>query len=204
MRAATLRLLVGLGNPGLRYRATRHNVGFDALDRLLKVSGGRWNAVTGEAVSAEIELDGRALTLLKPLTFMNLSGRAVADTVEAKSLRRCDVLVCLDDVALPLGTLRLREAGSDGGHNGLASVIDCLGGNDVARLRIGIRPDEVRDDLADFVLSPFDDEELPVIDAAVDCVVEATRAVLADGMAKAMSRFNRPFESERHQGGRLA
>ena len=135
---------------------------------------------------------------------MNLSGRAVADACEASSLRRRDVLVFLDDVALPLGTLRLRERGSDGGHNGLASVIDCLGGNDVPRLRIGIRPDELRDDLADFVLSAFDDEELPVIDAALDDVVEATRAVLADGMAKAMSRFNRPLESERHLGGRLA
>lgn len=196
VHAATLRLLVGLGNPGLRYRATRHNVGFDALDRILKVSGGRWNASTSEAVSAEIDLDGQALTLLKPLTFMNLSGRAVADACEASSLRRRDVLVFLDDVALPLGRLRLRERGSDGGHNGLASVIDCLGGNDVPRLRIGIRPDELRDDLADFVLSPFDDEELPVIDAALDNVVEATRAVLVDGMAKAMSRFNRPLESE--------
>jgi len=192
---------VGLGNPGPRYRKTRHNVGFDALDRILKVSGGRWSAATGEAVSTEIDLDGRALTLLKPLTFMNLSGRAVADACEAQSLGRRDVLVCLDDVALPLGTLRLREAGSDGGHNGLASVIDCLGGNDVARLRIGIHPDELRGDLADFVLSPFDDEELPVIDAAIDSVVEASRAVLTDGMAKAMSRFNRPLEpreSERH------
>ncbi len=192
---------MGLGNPGPRYRKTRHNVGFDALDRILKVSGGRWSAATGEAVSAEIDLDGRALTLLKPLTFMNLSGRAVADTVEAQSLRRCDILVCLDDVALPLGRLRLREGGSDGGHNGLASIIDCLGGNDVPRLRIGIRPDELGEDLADFVLSPFDDEELPVIDAAIDSVVEASRAVLTDGMAKAMSRFNRPLEpreSERH------
>ena len=202
-----LRLLVGLGNPGLRYRATRHNVGFDALDRILKVSGGRFGAATVEAVSAEIELDGRALTLLKPLTFMNLSGRAVADACEARSLSRRDVLVCVDDVALPLGTLRLREAGSAGGHNGLASVIDCLGGNDVARLRIGIRPENLRGDLADFVLSPFNDEELPVIDAAIDRVVAATRAVLADGMSKAMSRFNGPVfegESGHHQGGRLA
>lgn len=156
----------------------------------MKVSEGRYGAATSEAVSAEIELDGQALTLLKPMTFMNLSGKAVADACEALSLSRRDVLVCLDDVALPLGTLRLREAGSDGGHNGLASVIDCLGGNDVARLRIGIRPDELRGDLADFVLSPFDDEELPVIDAVIDRVVEAIRAVSADGMSKAMSRFN--------------
>jgi len=195
-----LRLLVGLGNPGPRYRATRHNVGFDVLDRILKVSGGRWNAATDEAVSAEIELDGQELTLLKPLTFMNLSGRAVADAVQAKSLRRQDLLVYLDDVALPLGTLRLRERGTDGGHNGLASVIECLGGNDVPRLRIGIRPATVPDDLADFVLSRFDDVEIPAIDAALDHAVDATRSVLTDGMAKAMSRFNRTvFDRESEQ-----
>ena len=195
-----MRLLVGLGNPGPRYRATRHNVGFDVLDRILKVSGGRWNAATDEAVSAEIELDGQELTLLKPLTFMNLSGRAVADAVQAKSLRRQDLLVYLDDVALPLGTLRLRERGTDGGHNGLASVIECLGGNDVPRLRIGIRPATVPDDLADFVLSRFDDVEIPAIDAALDHAVDATRSVLTDGMAKAMSRFNRTvFDRESEQ-----
>lgn len=152
---------------------------------------------TGEAVSAEIVLEGKPLTLLKPQTFMNLSGRAVADTVEAKSIGRGEVMVVFDDVWLPLGTLRLRERGSDGGHNGLASVIDALGGQDVPRLRIGIRPERVVDDLADFVLASFDENELPVVDAAIDRAVEATRAVLTDGMERAMSRFNRPLESER-------
>ena len=192
-----MRLIVGLGNPGLRYRATRHSVGFEALDKILKVSGGRWDAATEEAVSAEVELDGKPLTLLKPLTYMNLSGRAVADAVAARSIEREDVLVCFDDVALPLGTLRLRERGSDGGHNGLASVIECLGGDDIPRLRIGIRPvveAALTQDLADFVLSPFDANERPVIDAALDRVVDATRAVLADGMNKAMSRFNRAVD----------
>jgi PTH1 family peptidyl-tRNA hydrolase len=152
---------------------------------------------TGDAVSAEIVVEGRPLTLLKPLTFMNLSGRAVAGAVDAKSIRRSDVMVVFDDVWLPLGTLRLRERGSDGGHNGLASVIDALGGKDVPRLRIGIRPEREVDKLADFVLAAFDESELPVIDAALDQAVEATRAVLTEGMERAMSRFNRPLESER-------
>lgn len=199
---------MGLGNPGLRYRATRHNVGFEALDRILKKSEGRWNAATDEAVSAEVELDGHSVILLKPLTFMNLSGRAVAEVVERESIERGDVLVYFDDVALPLGTLRLRERGSDGGHNGLASVIDALGSTDVPRLRIGIRPEnEPDEDLVDFVLSRFDDDELPAVDAALDRAVDATRAVLSEGMAKAMSRFNRTVvegESEQNQGGRLA
>ena len=133
---------------------------------------------------------------------MNLSGQAVADVVEHQSLGRQDVLVYFDDVALPLGTLRLRERGSDGGHNGLASIIEALGGTDVPRLRIGIRPENAPDeDLVDFVLSRFDDNELPAIAAALDRAVDATRAVLSDGMAKAMSRFNRTVlegESEQH------
>lgn len=182
----------------MRYRKTRHNVGFDALDRILRASGGRWSAATAEAVSAEVELEGQPLTLLKPLTFMNLSGRAVASAVEARALRSEDVLVYLDDVALPLGTLRLRERGSDGGHNGLASVMECLGGGDVPRLRIGIGAEPIPEDLAEFVLSPFDADELPVVDAALDRVVDATRAVLTDGIRKTMSRFNRPPESVQH------
>lgn len=192
-----MRLVVGLGNPGTRYRATRHNVGFLVVDRILESTGGRWRAATDEAVSAEIVLEGRPLTLLKPLTFMNLSGRAVADAVDAKSIDRSEVMVVFDDVWLPLGTLRLRERGSDGGHNGLASVIDALGSKDVPRLRIGIRPEGDIENLADFVLASFDDNELPVVDAAVDQAVEATRVVLRDGMERAMARFNRPLESER-------
>lgn len=195
-----MRLLVGLGNPGSRYEKTRHNVGFAAVDRLLEVSGGRWTAATDEGVGAEIVLEGRPLTLLKPLTFMNLSGRAVAAAAGAKNLERRDVMVIFDDVWLPLGTLRLRERGSAGGHNGLASVIDALGGEDVPRLRIGIRSDQTCEGLADFVLSPFDENELEIVDTTLDRVVEATRAVLTEGMPRAMSRFNRPPI----EGGRLA
>lgn len=169
-------------------------MGFAAIDRVLEAGGGRWNAATDEAVAAEIVLEDKPLTLLKPLTFMNLSGRAVAAAVEARGLDRRDVMVIVDDVWLPLGTLRLRERGSAGGHNGLASVIDALGGSDVPRLRIGIRPERASGDLADFVLSPFDESEHRVVDAALARAVEATRAVLTDGMVKAMSRFNRPAD----------
>jgi PTH1 family peptidyl-tRNA hydrolase len=174
-------------------------VGFEAIDRILRASGGRWSAARAEAVLADVELEGRPVTLLKPLTFMNLSGPAVASAAKARSIPSEEVLVYFDDVALPLGTLRLRERGSDGGHNGLASVIESLGGGDVPRLRIGIGSEDAPEDLAEFVLSPFDADELPVIDAALDRVVEATRAVLTDGMGKAMSRYNRfrrPPESE--------
>jgi PTH1 family peptidyl-tRNA hydrolase len=152
-------LLVGLGNPGPRYEGTRHNVGFDAVDRILEAGGGRWTAATGDAVRAEIEVEGRRLTLMKPLSFMNLSGGPVADLVKERSYERREVMIILDDVAIPLGTMRLRERGSDGGHNGLASVIQALGGNDVARLRIGVGTEEVPADLAEWVTSSFEASE---------------------------------------------
>ncbi len=195
-------MLVGLGNPGPRYEATRHNVGFDALDRLLRVSGGRWNASSDSFVAAEVFVFGRQVTLLRPLTFMNASGGPVAEFVESRRIDRQDVLVYYDDVALPLGSLRLRPRGSSGGHNGLASILETLGSTDVPRFRIGIRSavedadnavdavSSVPRDLAEFVLAPFSVEERPVVHEVLDRVVDATRVVLIDGMTTAMSRFN--------------
>ncbi len=202
------RLLVGLGNPGRRYEGTRHNVGFDAVDRILSSVGGRWNASGSPASVAEAEIEGRPVTLMKPLTYMNLSGGPVSEWVRARSVERTDVLVYLDDVALPVGSLRLRERGTDGGHRGLASVLESLGGTDVPRVRIGIRPrtaeGSVSDlgELADFVLSPFTAEERPLVDDVLSRVVLATRTILAEGMGKAMSLNNSsgaaPIDSGRH------
>lgn len=130
----------------------------------------------------------------------------MADWVDARGIDQKDVLVYYDDVALPLGTIRLRPSGSSGGHNGLASILDALGSNDVPRFRIGIKPVPQEDngtvdtaapvphDLADFVLAPFASEERPVIRDVIDRVVDATHAVLNDGMTKAMSRFNGPID----------
>jgi PTH1 family peptidyl-tRNA hydrolase len=205
------RLLVGLGNPGRRYEGTRHNVGFDAVDRILSSVGGRWGssddlAAELRASIAEAEIEGRPVTLMKPLTYMNLSGEPVSEWARAHSIERTEVLIYLDDVALPLGSLRLRERGTDGGHNGLASVLESLGGTDVPRVRIGIRPRgpegsegsesaEIRaGELADFVLAPFTEEERPVVEDVLSRVVSATRMILstplAGGMDKAMSLYN--------------
>ena len=205
------RLLVGLGNPGRRYEGTRHNVGFDAVDRILSSVGGRWGASDDLAAElrasiAKAEIEGRPVTLMKPLTYMNLSGEPVSEWARAHSIERTEVLIYLDDVALPLGSLRLRERGTDGGHNGLASVLELLGGTDVPRVRIGIRPRgregsegsesaEIRaGELADFVLAPFTEEERPVVDDVLSRVVSATRMILsapsAGGMDKAMSLYN--------------
>lgn len=184
---------MGLGNPGRRYERTRHNVGFEAVDRLVAVAEGRWNHATSSAIAADVRLEGYPLTLLKPLTYMNLSGEPVRDWVEELAISRSRVLVYYDDVALPLGRLRLRGSGSSGGHRGLASILEALGGEDVPRMRIGIRPEEDSDrdsGLADFVLSEFDREERETVDAALDRVVAATRAILNDGLARAQSLYN--------------
>ena len=203
---------MGLGNPGLQYATTRHNVGFDAVDRILEFARGRWSAPAGiaghSASVAEAEIEGRKVTFMKPLTYMNLSGGPVSEWARAHSIDRTDVLVYLDDVALPLGKIRLRERGSDGGHRGLASVISSLGGTDVPRVRIGIRPlgltaptaetpetrvaDTLGDDLRDFVLAPFAADERPLVDEVLSRVVSATRMILneAGGMKKAMSLYN--------------
>ena len=196
------RLLVGLGNPGRRYEGTRHNVGFEAVDRILSSVGGRWGQRGGLAAEAEAEIEGSRVTLMKPLTYMNLSGEPVSEWARAHSIERTEVLVYLDDVALPLGSLRLRERGTDGGHNGLASVLESLGGIDVPRVRIGIRPraplgqedhDSRVEELVDFVLAPFTAEERPLVDDVLSRVVAATRTILSEGaagMRKAMSLYN--------------
>jgi PTH1 family peptidyl-tRNA hydrolase len=193
------KLLVGLGNPGRRYEGTRHNVGFDAVDRILESFGGRWGKRDDVAAEAEAEIEGRPVTFMKPLTYMNLSGEPVSAWARAHSIERTEVLVYLDDMALPLGKLRLREGGSDGGHRGLASVLSSLGGTDVPRVRIGIRPPGTEggesgiEELADFVLAPFTAEERPVVDEVLLRVVSATRMILSEddgGMRKAMSLYN--------------
>jgi PTH1 family peptidyl-tRNA hydrolase len=179
-------------------------MGFDAVDRILASVGGRWNSEESPASIAEAEIEGRPVTLMKPLSYMNLSGEPVSDWVRARSIERTRVLVYFDDMALPLGRLRLRERGTDGGHRGLASILASLGGTDVPRVRIGIRPQSVEGgeeavgELSDFVLAPFTAEEQPLVEEVLSRVVSATRTILAEGMGKAMSLNNvAPSESRR-------
>jgi PTH1 family peptidyl-tRNA hydrolase len=171
-------------------------VGFDAVDRLVAHAGGRWEKRDDVAAEAEAEIDGRSVTLMKPLTYMNLSGGPVSEWARAHSIDRTEVLVYFDDISLPLGRIRLRERGSDGGHRGFASVLASLGGTDVPRVRIGIRPqapEGPEGELVDFVLAPFTEQEKPVVDEVLSRVVSATRLILAEsegGMARAMSFYN--------------
>ena len=198
-----MRLLVGLGNPGSRYVGTRHNLGFEAVDRIAREARADWEQGSSKALVAEGTFAGKTILLAKPLTYMNLSGGAVLELTRDRGLAANELLIFIDDVALPLGALRIRERGSAGGHKGLASVLAVLGEEDVPRVRLGIRPrgledgDAEGDDLSEFVLDRFTADERPIVEELLQRTVEATRTVLMDSMARAMSLFNRaPIEED--------
>lgn len=190
-----MRLVVGLGNPGERYRRTRHNVGFMVVDLLAARAGARPGRQQHEAWVAEARLADQELLLVKPLTFMNRSGVAVAPLLESSGAALADVLAVVDDVALDLGALRLRERGSHGGHNGLRSLVDMLGGDDFARLRLGIGGTSGAADLASYVLADFGPDEVLVVQEMVGRAVEAIECLLREGAPTAMSRYNGPRRS---------
>lgn len=159
-------VVVGLGNPGLEYRDTRHNVGQRVLDQLAGTLDGPWSREE-HAMVARAQWRGVPLALVKPLSFMNVTGPVVADTLQRLGLGPGDLVLVHDDLDLPLGTVRVRLGGSDGGHNGVRSVLEALGTSDVRRVKVGIgRPDR-KDEVVDHVLTPFEPDELPAVDAAV-------------------------------------
>jgi PTH1 family peptidyl-tRNA hydrolase len=187
------KLVVGLGNPGSKYEGTRHNIGFEVIDRLAEGGAGARFSRKFDGLVAETEIDFRRVILLKPETFMNLSGRAVAQALRFYKLELADLLVVCDDLSLPLGKLRLRGGGSDGGQKGLRDIIACLGSDAFARLRLGIG-DRGPADAADFVLSRFRGAERPVIDDALILAAQAVAVWTTQGLAAAMNRFNGPAD----------
>ncbi len=189
-----MKLIVGLGNPGREYEATRHNLGFRVIDALasrghIALSSAKFSAESGQGV-----IEGHKVLLLKPQTYMNLSGQSVGPAAHFYKIAPEDLVVAHDDLDLALGRLQLRRGGGTGGHNGLKSIVQCLGSGDFVRLRIGIgKPQgpEARQRVVGHVLSRFDASEAAHIDEAVAAAVRAIEAVLADGLAKAMNAFNR-------------
>ena len=169
------RVVVGLGNPGPEYRDTRHNVGQRVLDELAKTVRGSWRR-DGATVVARGRWRGGAVHLVKPLSFMNESGPVVAKALRRAAAGPADLILVYDDIDLPLGTVRLRMKGSHGGHNGVRSVIDALGTEDIKRVKVGVGRPEHKGDVPDHVLTSFERDELPVVDAAV---AEAVQKVLA-------------------------
>lgn len=184
-------LVVGLGNPGKEYAHTRHNIGFDVLDLLAQKAEVTFSADRYADV-ARIKLRGKPVVLVKPSTFMNLSGKAVNYWLQNEHIPIENLLVITDDIALPEGILRIRLKGSDGGHNGLRSINETLNTTAYARLRFGVGNDFLKGQQADYVLSPWPDEQQKMIAEKIDLAAEAIRTFVAVGPIMAMNRFNTP------------
>jgi PTH1 family peptidyl-tRNA hydrolase len=191
-----MKLVAGLGNvPESRYAGTRHNVGFEVLDELARRHGLAFESAPIRAVQARWRLDDDTIWLLKPVTLMNLSGEAVASACRYYKIDLPDLLIVSDDVNLPLGRLRARRAGSEGGHNGLRSIAEHLGTMEYPRLRIGVGRGDMRRDLADHVLSRFESDEREAVAAAVVRGADAVECWIRDGLDRMMGLFNRPEET---------
>jgi len=183
-------LMVGLGNPGLQYERTRHNLGFMLIDRLARQMQTQVKREECRALIGRAEIEGRRVELVKPQTFMNLSGEAINCLLKKPDRSADKLIVVADDLALPIGTMRLRGKGSGGGHNGLKSIIDCLRTNEFIRLRIGIQPEHPISNTKNFVLENFSKSETETIEEVLEKSAEAIRAVIRDGVERAMAKFN--------------
>lgn len=184
-------LIAGLGNPDLKYRGTKHNVGFDIIDRLLDMEGGlKLNSSKFNSVYIKTKLRGEDVVIMKPLTYMNLSGEAIAPMANFYKIPKENIIVCFDDVSLDIGKLRIRKKGSAGGHNGIKSIIKCLGGDVFPRVKVGVGEKPDRMDLAAYVLSKFTDEEMNVMEKSYKEAAEAVLDIISLGADKSMNRHN--------------
>lgn len=185
-----MKLIVGLGNPGRKYEKTRHNLGFMLVDRLAEVAGADFSRKECEALTTKTSLSETICVLAKPQTFMNLSGKAVQCLVKKYCIDpSADLLIVSDEIALPMGRIRMRAKGSAGGHNGLKSIISLIG-QDFARLRLGIKPEAEIVDLADFVLDRFDASEKEALEHMLERGVQAVEVWLQRGIEKAIAVAN--------------
>ena len=192
-------LVAGLGNIGREYAQTRHNMGFMVLDAWSEASNAVFSTQRYGEI-AEVSFKGRRLTLLKPSTYMNLSGNAVRYWMEKKNVPLENLIVICDDLNLPFGTLRMRKKGSDGGHNGLKNIQDCLGSQDWCRIRMGIGNDFHAGEQIDFVLGDLSQDQMEQIPALCSKVIEGVKAFVTVGPDRAMNSFNAkpaPVKSEK-------
>jgi PTH1 family peptidyl-tRNA hydrolase len=188
---ALRRLIVGLGNPGAEYEWTRHNLGFMLVDLLAHQTGALIKRRECRALVGQTQIDGETVELVKPQTYMNVSGESVACLLAKRSLDSTGSLIVVsDDIALPFGAIRLRARGSAGGHNGLRSIIGAISTTEFIRLRIGIQPAHPVGDLANYVLDEFPRSERAEVTKVVERAAEALRSVLKDGIEKAMAQYN--------------
>ncbi|MDY6061562.1 MAG: aminoacyl-tRNA hydrolase [Oscillospiraceae bacterium] len=184
-------LIVGLGNPGEKYEYTRHNAGFLTLDRLCVEENFKINKIKHKALLGDVKIGGHRCIVMKPQTFMNNSGEAVREAASFYKIPPQNIIVVFDDISLPCGKIRIRRKGSDGGHNGIKSIIYHLKSNEFPRVKVGVgakpRPDY---DLADWVLSTFKKDELEELKKAVSDACEAIRLITQSKTDEAMNRFN--------------
>jgi PTH1 family peptidyl-tRNA hydrolase len=190
-----MKLIVGLGNPGPRYKGTRHNVGFEVVDELARRRRLTFESSPSEAVVAKWR-DAGAL-IVKPLAFMNLSGQAVGELARYFKVEPADVLIVVDEVQLPLGRVRVRARGSAGGHNGLKSIEAHLGTDQYPRMRLGVGRGIAERDMADHVLSRFEPDERGVIADTIEKAADAVEAFLSEGIDVVMNRYNRKDDQKK-------
>jgi PTH1 family peptidyl-tRNA hydrolase len=192
-----VKLIVGLGNPGIEYQFTPHNLGFLTIDRLADQAGVEVRNRQCRALTARAVIGSEPVVLAKPETFMNLSGLSVRELVaEHQIAPEKDLIVIYDELDLPLGTIRIRQRGSSAGHNGMESVIGALGTQEVLRIRLGISPERKIADGVKYVLTPFRKGQLKKVDEILETAAEAVNVIVKEGPAKAMNRFNRKADPE--------
>lgn len=187
-----MKIIAGLGNPGSEYAATKHNVGFmliDALADKLSVSASEWQG-KNDALIAKVRIGTESVLLVKPLTYMNESGRAIAPLMNFYKLDAIDLIVVHDDMDIPTGTIRLRKKGSAGGHNGIKSILAHVGYENFSRVRIGIGRPLPKWTVVNHVLAPFTAEDAPKIKAAIEYLLPAVECIVTDGIDVAMNKFN--------------
>jgi PTH1 family peptidyl-tRNA hydrolase len=189
-----VKLIVGLGNPGIEYQFTPHNLGFLTIDRIASDRGIEVKNRQCRALTARAVIGSDTVLLAKPETYMNLSGLAVRELLAKHDLGPEDLVVIYDELDLPLGRIRIRQRGSSAGHNGMESVIGALGTQEFVRVRLGIAPERKIRDGVKYVLTPFRKAQLKTVDGVLDSAAEAVQLILSEGVAVAMNRFNRKVE----------
>ena len=191
----SVKLIVGLGNPGFEYQFTPHNLGFLTIDRIANDRGIEVRNRQCRALTARAEIAGTPVVLAKPETYMNLSGLSVRELVAEHQVEvKSDLIVIYDELDLPLGSIRIRQRGSSAGHNGMESILGALGTDEFLRIRLGIAPDRKIGDSVKYVLTPFRKAQVKVVDEMLDAAAQAVEVILKDGPAAAMNRFNRKPE----------
>jgi len=192
-----VKLIVGLGNPGIEYQFTPHNIGFLAVDRIAEQCGVMVDNRHCKALTARTRIGNEEILLAKPETYMNLSGMSVLELVRKYEVNPGqDVLIIYDELDLLLGMIRIRARGSSAGHNGMQSIINALQTEEVARMRIGVAPDDPRKGGAKYILAPFRKSQMVTVDEALDLAAQAVNVMVNEGIAPAMNRFNRKNKPE--------